>query len=1526
MKKARGKASRIAKRVMAVVMAAVLCLSTLTITPPVKAAVKTKPALAVKKKTLYYNKAGKKTYTLKVKKNKVKKISKTTWKTSKKSVVSISKKKKTSVKLTAKKKGTATITATIRYVPKGMWMVRTLKLKCKITSKKESAKKPKKTPKPSETPNSQSAAKVELDKDELAFNSTAAGENTETLTAAAYDKKGAELKNAVVTWKSDDEKVAQVSAKGVVTAKKEGTANIRASVGTTQSAPCVVTVDTTAPSVEGALITDYKTITVYFDETVEGDPEVSVTSVSDEKGVDMEAELAKDGKSMTLACDHALSAGKYKIQIDGLTDHVKNELQNNAVTVEKKASTAKEIICMTDEVPQGQSTVTVYYAVLDQYGEEMTGSSISGLKASAKTESGMPLDASLNQQKKCVVISGAVSMLAEGKKILVTLSNTKISAELETVIVDGSDAGKAAKIGRVAVSSTKMKMEGSEETPEFTLTKTAADNEFVLKAELLDKFGLQAEKAGVVYVIGGDSDAVEFVDSEGSNSKTTNIADSDTEVRVKVLKGGTASITAYLVADDSQRKDIQVTIHPTALEKIMVESLPEEGCFNNRPSEAKITLDPVGTGITAKDLSYSADEESKKRIKELTFADNEDGSIRARITAKNDGLSDPITFTICYEDGETGSVESDPVLFKSSPFPMVDSIRIDPFANDVPEGSEGTTTYQLLNRYGENITDIATGSVRAEAESGSGSQVDSIKAEKGILSVRGKSDGKDEATIKLIYDNSIVQSVKVKVAAKAYINEFTLGEPQFAKETYDGLIKRDGNAVYIPLSAKDQYRNKYKITQDKVRNLLNGETVGADSVIALEYCKGDGKEIQYSTVENMTDEVTAIQVKWSDDSKEPGNISELMIQTESMIANHACKSEAVRIAVKPERQISELSFEKESVTVLEGCPVENRIRAVDQYKDPISIGMDEAVRLSCKNKNGAMVDLDDPDPSLVPDSVGEWSSSATIGESGTYTVIAYVDKDAAGLTATSKQTSYTQIVGEANKMIDRIEIDDTVTIEASPEKQYNLSEVNYIRLTEDSSNPVAMTFGYHAFDAKDNEIVLQKDSFEKGEMVWSIKSKDGVNATVGDDDKITAHMETGKTKGHIVVQLEYVPTGKVIERTINVSFEASVAKEGTYKIVEAGIESVNDDTLGIKDTTVSVTKPTRYHIWAKDQYGDWIQVDKIYTAISANKKVATVGVGSGPAFVEVTPAGFSGSQAETAEIKVHVTQKEIITFKAEISPKVFEVEGISPEAFEAKKVDFKDSFYNKDTIEWTDEDIDRAGYFTIPFVQDSPYREKEIKSVALGTEKLNEEGIKVSVGKNNFISVPDYKKITNDNGHYLKVSYVFAALHDTDPEGEMHFTVTFEDGMKADAVLQIAGLTDDLICNNITAANGPSAPVIVSKESDNVGKVTGAELIMKPESANGWNHMIFLKFSTRSNTPFNSNTCYFTKKVVNGKASYGFTAADGENGELGYYPHRYVDGTAENEVETEYTVATADRHGVVKLTLTKKDEVTLASN
>lgn len=92
-------------------------LALLLLIPGMAAEAKTKPKLAAKKKTIT---AGQ-TYHLKLKG--VSKKSKVKWKTSKKSVVSITKKKGNTVTLKAKKKGTAVVTAT--YKKK--------KYKCRVT-------------------------------------------------------------------------------------------------------------------------------------------------------------------------------------------------------------------------------------------------------------------------------------------------------------------------------------------------------------------------------------------------------------------------------------------------------------------------------------------------------------------------------------------------------------------------------------------------------------------------------------------------------------------------------------------------------------------------------------------------------------------------------------------------------------------------------------------------------------------------------------------------------------------------------------------------------------------------------------------------------------------------------------------------------------------------------------------------------------------------------------------------------------------------------------------------------------------------------------------------------------------------------------------------------------------------------------------------------------------------------------------------------------------------------------------------
>ena len=118
MKMSNKNAQRL-RKAMSFALTAGLVVSSLATSSVAGAASGKAPKLGDSKKTLYYNKSGKKSATLKVKKNGVGKIKKTTWKTSNKKVVTISSKKATSVKLTALKAGKATITATVKYTLKG---------------------------------------------------------------------------------------------------------------------------------------------------------------------------------------------------------------------------------------------------------------------------------------------------------------------------------------------------------------------------------------------------------------------------------------------------------------------------------------------------------------------------------------------------------------------------------------------------------------------------------------------------------------------------------------------------------------------------------------------------------------------------------------------------------------------------------------------------------------------------------------------------------------------------------------------------------------------------------------------------------------------------------------------------------------------------------------------------------------------------------------------------------------------------------------------------------------------------------------------------------------------------------------------------------------------------------------------------------------------------------------------------------------------------------------------------------------
>jgi hypothetical protein len=118
------------------------------------------------------------------------------------------------------------------------------------------------------------ATKVKLNK----TKATLTVGNTVTLKVSGTSKK--------VTWKSSNSKVAKVSSKGVVTAKKKGSAKITATVDG-KKYTCKVTVEKPSISDKSATITIGDTISLFMDETTQ-----KVTWSSGDKSI---AKVSKKG-------------------------------------------------------------------------------------------------------------------------------------------------------------------------------------------------------------------------------------------------------------------------------------------------------------------------------------------------------------------------------------------------------------------------------------------------------------------------------------------------------------------------------------------------------------------------------------------------------------------------------------------------------------------------------------------------------------------------------------------------------------------------------------------------------------------------------------------------------------------------------------------------------------------------------------------------------------------------------------------------------------------------------------------------------------------------------------------------------------------------------------------------------------------------------------------------------------------------------------------------------------------------------
>ena len=1272
------KTSRTIRKAMAFVMAAALTVSSLVVSPTADAASKKAPKLAKSKKTLYYNKSGKKSFTLKLKKNKAK-IKSVTWKTSKKSVAKLSKKKKTSVKVTAKKKGTAKIKAVVKYTLNGKSKKKTLT--CTVKSKKytkssgnsdTNTENPTQSPDASQAPTEQGTT-IALSATSAAI-STVAGKNTVTLKATVK-VDGKEATDKTVTWKSSDEKIATVKD-GVVTAVKEGKADVTATVDTA-SAVCKVTVDATAPKVKGDLtIPDYKTIKVTFDEAVKGEAKVDVKARGTTASIPMTVAIAEDGLSMTLTSASALAGNtSYDVILNGLTDLAGNEMaKDTTVSVTKELSYATKFTCVTTTAPcaydangvkikRQEDLIKIYFTMTDQYNQECEKAdrTLYGLTATAvNPETGYPMVATVDEdaygtfvqlgyvKDNEIVVDDA---LTAGKSIKITLKCTRNSDgavmgsnDIVTTLAARAGLGDAVGVNKVYVYAEETTLPKDSATGEYKILEANASYTIAFRSELFDKFLYKnaTNKDTVKYVIEDPSIMTWAANNTGVYSQ---IDAATTSAKANVLKPGTTKVTAYLASDDKQKQEITITISPLALGNFVVE--------NMTGTNGEATYIPMGisakTGLTAKDFSVTVTDGANlcKEIEVVDYDYNKDKVTEpcVKVTANANGLTNKITFKV------TSGTSSAVATYTSSPSTVASAIEIDPFAtNAVRVGSEASTKYRVLNKQRETITTSA----KVYAVVAQSDFVRVVSCDAGVLTVAGEKEGGSTHITLYIAGGNIESQIAVTVAAQARLSSLTLSKNQVSVINGD---KTPGKTEYITVSAKDQDGGKFKLTPNVVRDV--------DKLITIAYsdqAKDDGFNVEYYKlnakneyeVASGSDEIAAIGITTKSEIKNVTSNQARWVKLQSKLTHKVdgkdvpdFAEQRIDILLTEARYPATLELEANSDRLaLKGVACNAvKLTVKDQYGDNYDGTLLEKSEDTITDNNVTITKADNTTvgtPKADRIDTGVYEIKASVGNLGDYTVTVAIGKDAKKRTASFKLS-----VVNPQTNIKGIKVSNVATTDSGKTKWEN-------GLLKSGKN---YTFDCSFFADKEctKEIavgdIAEKDTpITESEVRWYAVEKSNVNVKNGDtevDDKTDiAHgkdmMITTDAKGGTVkLQVTYVPGVDVTAQSdvFKVSNADEVAQAGTYYLYQtdaAGkeIKKTSDDTIPLKVGGDSAT----VYVGGVDQYGHKINVIPSAVATQSAKDMAVT-------FKENAITIKPASDAKSDVLRVQVNSSTVLTIK-----------------------------------------------------------------------------------------------------------------------------------------------------------------------------------------------------------------------------------------------------------------------------------------
>ncbi|MGE7660254.1 hypothetical protein ACQKL6_00920 [Peribacillus sp. NPDC097197] len=224
--------------------------------------------------------------------------------------------------------------------------------------------------------------------------------------------------------------------------------------------------DAQVPAVKEVSAINTKTVQVTFSTPVKDTSKAQFEVKKGASTIGVSAtKWSEDKKSATLEINSKLTEGTYNISVKGLSE----EALNGSVTVENEK--VAEIKILSDSlIKSGEKTGAVGYQVLNQYGEDVTSTSLANLAVSSP-------NGELKAEKGKLSLESS-SVLKAGDKVVVTVIDKNTAKTANATLTVASEA----KVSEVAVNGIYNK-------DSKTLSEDTKSDNFYVLVDVKDQYG-----------------------------------------------------------------------------------------------------------------------------------------------------------------------------------------------------------------------------------------------------------------------------------------------------------------------------------------------------------------------------------------------------------------------------------------------------------------------------------------------------------------------------------------------------------------------------------------------------------------------------------------------------------------------------------------------------------------------------------------------------------------------------------------------------------------------------------------------------------------------------------------------------------------------------------------------------------------------------------------------------------------------------------------------------------------------------